>query len=110
MFHFEHDLQLAFVNLNEKFHPTTAFTSTRSLFVYCIVGTSSMVGNQVSNLLREIKYRTHETTHFEPWHIQYLPVRNKLVEIIETQVTETNGDLVEFGKGQTIMTLHFKKG
>ena len=99
-----------FVNLNWKFHPTTEFTPTRSLFVHCNVGTSSMVGNQVTDVLREIKYRTHEATHFEPQHIQYLPVRSKLMEIVETQVTETNGDLVAFGKGQTLLTLHFKKG
>ena len=99
-----------FVNLNLQFHPTTEFTPTCSLFVHCNVGTSSMVGNQVTDLLREIKYRNHETTHFEPLHIQYVPVRSKLLEIVETQVTETNGDLVAFGKGQTLLTLHFKKG
>ena len=99
-----------FVNLNLKFHPTTEFTPSRSLFVHCNVGTSSTVGNQVNDLLREIKYRTHETTHFEPQHIQYLPVRSKLMEIVETQVTETNGDLVAFGTGQILLTLHFKKG
>ena len=60
--------------------------------------------------LREIKYRTHETTYFEPQHIHYLPVRSKLMEIIETQVRETNGDPVAFAKCQTLLTLHFKKG
>ena len=99
-----------FVNLNLKFNPTTEFTPTRPLFVHCNVGTSSMVENQVTDLLREIKYRTHESTHVEPQHIQSLPVRSKLMEIVETQVTETNGDLVAFGKGQTLLTLHFKKG
>ena len=99
-----------FVNWNAKFHPTTEFTPARPLFVHYDVGTSRMVSNQVTDLLREIKYRTHETTHFEPQHIQYLPVRSKLMEIIETQVTETNGDLVAFAKGQTLLTLHFKKG
>ena len=99
-----------FVNLNAKFHPTTEFTPTRSLFVHCDVGTSRMVGNQVTDLLREIKYRPHETTHFEPQHIHYLPVRSKLMEIFETQVTETNGDLVAFAKAQTLLTLPFKKG
>ena len=86
------------------------FAPTRSLFVHCDAGTSRMVGNQVTDLLREIKYRPHETTRFEPQHIHYLPVRSKLMEIIETQVTETNGDLVAFDKGQTLLTLHFKKG
>ena len=98
------------VNLNAKFHPTKEFAPTRSLYVHCDVGTSRMVGNQITDLLREIKYRPHEMTHFEPQHIHYLPVRSGLMEIIETHVTETNEDPVAFAKGQTLLTLHFKKG
>ena len=98
-----------FVNLNEKFRPSTEFAPTRPLHVYCNVGTSSMVGNRVTDLLREIKYHPQNTTHFEPNHIQYLPVRNELVEIIETRMAEINGDLVQFGEGHTILTLHFKR-
>jgi len=66
-----------FVNFNEKFRPSTEFAPTRPLHVYCNVGTSSMVGNRVTDLLREIKYHPQNTTHFEPIHIQYLPVRNE---------------------------------
>ena len=50
--------------------------------------------------------------YFEPLHIQYLPLRNEVVEIIHIQVAETigtGGDLVKFGEGHTIVTLHFKK-
>ena len=99
-----------FVNLNAKFHPTKEFAPTRSLFVHCNAGTSRMVGNQVTDVLREIQYQTNKTTHFEPQHIHYLPVRSGLMEIIETHVTETNDDPVAFAKGQTLLTLHFKKG
>ena len=98
------------VNLNAKFHPTKEFAPTRSLFVHCDAGTSRMVGNQITDLLREIKYRPHEMTHFEPQHIHYVPVRSGLMEIIETHVTETNEDPVAFAKGHTLLTLHFKKG
>ena len=42
-------------------------------------------------------------------HIQYLPVRNEFVEIIETQMAEVNRDLAQLGEGHTILTLHFKK-
>ena len=48
--------------------------------------------------------------YFEPIHIQYIPVRKDLIDIIETQVAETTGELVEFGEGNTIVTLHFKQG
>jgi len=39
-----------FIQLNEKFRPSTEFASTRPLHVYCNVGTSSMVGNRVTDL------------------------------------------------------------
>ena len=98
-----------FVRLNEKFRPSTEFASTCPLHVYCNVGTSSMVGNRVTDLLREIKYHSQNTPHFEPIHIQYLPVRNELVEIVDTQMAEIIGDLAQFGEGHTNLTLHFKR-
>ena len=98
-----------FVNVNDKFRLSSEFPSTRPLHVYCNVGTSSMVGGCITDLLREIKYHPQETTHFEPRHIQYVPVRNEVVEIVETQMAETNRDLVKFGEGHTILTLHFKR-
>ena len=52
-----------FANLNDKFCPLNEFAPTRPLHVYCNVGTSSMVGNHVTELLREIKYHTQENTH-----------------------------------------------
>ena len=85
------------------------FAPTRPLHVYCDVGTSSMVGGRITDLLREIKYHPQNTTHFEPRHIQYVPVRNEVVEIVETQMAEINGDLVKFGEGHTLLTLHFKR-
>ena len=57
----------------------------------------------------EIKYQPKETTHFKPRHIQYVPVRNEVVEIVETRMAETNGELVQFGEGHTFLTLHFKR-
>ena len=87
---------------------------TRSLHVYSDVGSSSMVGNRMTDLLREIKYHREGrgTVYFEPLHIQYLPVRNQVLEIVELQIAETVGsgeDLVKFGPGHSIVTLHFKK-
>ena len=98
-----------FVNLNGTFRVPSEFPAVRPLHVYCDVGTSSMVGGRITDLLREIKYHPKETTHFEPRHIQYVPVRNEVVEIVETQMAEINGDLVTFGEGRTLLTLHFKR-
>ena len=87
---------------------------TRSLHVYSDVAGSSVVGNRVTDLLREIQYKREGrgTMYFEPLHIQYLPLRNEVVEIIHIQVAETIGtgrDLVKFVEGHTMFTLHFKK-
>ena len=100
-----------FVNLNGSFKNVTDSTK-RSLFVYSDVGGSSMVGNQVTDLLREVNYKREGkgTQYFEPLHIQYIPVRKDLIDIIETQVAETTGQLTKFGEGNTIVTLHFKQG
>ena len=70
-----------------------------------------MVGNRATDLLREVKYKREGrgTLYFEPLHIQYLSLRNEVIEIIQMQVAETNGDLVKFGEGNTIVMLHFKK-
>ena len=91
--------------------PGKKWSPERTLFVHCDAATSRMVGSKVSNVLREISYRADgTTTHFEPQHIHYLPVRSGLMEIVETHVTETDDQQVTFGPGSTLLTLHFKKG
>ena len=99
-----------FINLNASFQNVLGSTK-RSLFIYSDVGGSGVVGNQVTDLLREVNYNREGKgyQYFEPLHIQYLPVRKDVVDIIETEVAETTGDLVQFGEGNTIVTLHFKK-
>ena len=99
-----------FINLNASFKNVLGSTK-RSLFVYSDAGGSGVVGNQVTDLLREVNYKREGKgyQYFEPLHIQYIPVRKDVVDIIETEVAETTGDLVEFGEGNTIVTLHFKK-
>ena len=86
-------------------------SSKRSLFVFSDAGGSGVVGNQVTDLLREVNYKREGKgyQYFEPLHIQYIPVCKDVVDIIETEVAETKGELVQFGEGNTIVTLHFKK-
>ena len=99
-----------FTNLNVAFRSVVG-EPTRSLHVYSDVAGSSIVGYRVTELLREVKYKREGrgTIYVEPLHIQYIPLRNEMIEIVQTQVAETNGDLVKFGEGNTIVTLHFKK-
>ena len=96
-----------YVNLNNAFR-TVVRNPTRSLHVYSNVGGSSIVGNQVTDLLQEVQYKREGkgSTFFELLHVQNLPVRNEYIEMIESQVAETDGDLMNFGEGYTIITLH----
>ena len=107
---FSYHCNWRFINLNAAFQAIVGATS-RSLFVYSDVGGSGVVGNQVTDLLREVNFirRGFGIQYFEPLHIQYIPVRKDLIDIIETQVAETTGELVDFGEGNTIVTLHFKQ-
>ena len=110
-YRFSYNCNWRFINLNAAFQAIVRSTS-RSLFVYSDVGGSGVVGNQVTDLLREVNFirRGFGVQYFEPLHIQYIPVRKDLIDIIETQVAETTGELVDFGEGNTIVTLHFKQG
>ena len=99
-----------FTNLNTAFRSIVG-EPTRSLHVYSDVTGSIVVGNRVTDLLREVMYQRkgRGSVYFEPIHIQYIPLRQEVVDIVETNVAETNGDLTKFGPGNTIVTLHFKK-
>ena len=98
------------INLEEAFETLFGATSC-SLFVYSDVGSSGVVGNQVTDLIREINFvrKGVGSWCFELLHVQYIPVRKDTIDIIETQVAETTGELTKFGPGNTIVTLHFKK-
>ena len=58
-----------FTNLNVAFRSVMK-EPTRSLHIYSDVGGSSMVGNRMTDLLREIKYRREGRgkVYFEPTH------------------------------------------
>jgi len=99
-----------FLNLNKAFESVIG-SSSHSLLIYSNVGGGSVVGNQVTDLLREVNLirRGEGTQYFEPVHVQYIPVRKEVLDIIEVQVAEATGELTTFGAGNTIATLHFMK-
>ena len=77
------------------------------VFVYSNVGQSTVTGDQVTDLLREIPMDPMVMS-YEPVNPLYLPVRTDVMDIIEVLLTEHNGDLVNFVRGVTRLTLHFK--
>ena len=99
-----------FINLNKAFQ-TMVGSTVRPLLVYSDVCRSGVVGNQMTDVLREIQYerKGKGSQYFEPLHIKYIDVRKEVLDIIETQVAETTATLTQFGKDETIVTLHFKE-
>ena len=105
-------LDWVFMNLDRSFEEafgshTHTVVPKRSLYVYSSVGQSVIMGNQITDLLREVPYNPEEH-YFEPKHIQHIPVRSDVLDIIETQVAENTGALTDFTSGVTTVTLHFK--
>ena len=76
-----------FIHLNQAFRSVMG-SSTRTLHVYSDIGGSRIVGGQVTDLLREVQYKKQGrgTVYFEPLHIQYIPLRNGVVDRIESQI------------------------
>lgn len=100
-----------FTNLNQAYQKVVGRPS-RTLHVYTDAAASSMVGQGIFDLIREVEY-TNEgvgTRYFEPRHLQYHPIRVNRMETIEVEVSETNGQLVKFNPGSTptILTLEFR--
>jgi hypothetical protein len=62
-------------------------------------------------LLREVNYQRkgEGIQYFEPLHIQFILFRKDVLDIIETQVSETTGELTDFSEGDTIVTLYLKR-
>ena len=78
---------------------------TRTLRVY-----STMVGNQVSDVLREVNFDSTKEgqQYFEPKHRQYLQVRQQEYEVMEIALDDLNGVPVKLGPGVTSVVLHFR--
>ena len=105
-----------FINLDESYRKAFGGVSETVLvsapprgpmYLYSNVGRSTIMGNRVTDLLIEIPHDLTKMS-YEPFHIQYKPVRSNLVDIIETQLAENDGKLVDFVSGVTSVTLHFK--
>lgn len=105
-------VQWRFTHLNRIFDHATK-RHKRTLYVYSNVGASTIVGDQVVSLLREVDYDPRQAQtdqfHFEPNMIQYHDVLSSDMEILEVQITEIDNTLLDFGQGTTTVVLHFKK-
>ena len=83
---------------------------TRTLRVYSNANTSTMVGNQVSDVLREVNFDSTKEgqQYFEAKYRQYLQVRQQEYEVMEIALDDLNGVPVKLGPGVTSVVLHFR--
>jgi len=72
------------------------------------VGKSVITGDNVTDLLRQVPYNP-EKIGFEPKHIQYIPLRSDVMDIVEVQDSESDGSLTDLDTGDGVVTLHFKQ-
>ena len=83
---------------------------TRTLRVYSIANTSTMVGNQVSDVLREVNFDSTKEgqQYFEPKHRQYLQVRHQEYEVMAIALDDLIGVPVKLRPGVTSVVLHLR--
>ena len=104
------DLSWTFINLRYQSHAKG--NEIRSLYVYSSLCEPQMMGSDKSDLLRQVVYNpTLKGGYlYEPHNIQYVGLRQNRIEVIETEIGEVDEDsLAKFHKGNTTITVHFKK-
>ena len=86
-----------FTNLNTAYDKLRGHPA-RTLMIYSDVAASSIVGGQITDLLREVPYNRQErgTMYIEPWHYQFRSIRSNIMETIEISINEQNGTFVAF--------------
>ena len=81
----------------------------KCLLLYSDVVRSNLVGDTEHPLVREVAYKCYGlgSVYFEPLHVQWMPVLRLYMDMIEVQLAESNGALLKFGPGKTIVTFRF---
>ena len=83
----------------------------RTLRAFSNVNASSLIGNQVTDVLREVNLAGAVQGHlyFEPKHRQYLNVRQQEFEVLEIILDDLKGQHPKLGLGVTSVVLHFRQ-
>ena len=99
-----------FVHLNDSFHQMRMHPQ-RALHMYSDAALSMILGNQMENLLSVINFEGQGKgcVLFELKQVQYHPIKNEFMKMLEFQIRDTEGVPVHFEKGRTVVTLHFKR-
>ena len=99
-----------FNNLNALFN-THVGTVKQSVMIYCDAVESTIVGAQRHSLLRkvELERKGEGRVTIEPYHREWLRVRNQHLESIEVSLATPDGSLLVLSPGKTIITLSFQQ-
>ena len=99
-----------FSGLNQQIYEAT-FDPNRTLYVYTDLAETQIVGASETDLLREVVFKINQGGKylFEPINLQYLPIRKNVFDTVEVGISETDGTQVNFAKGPTILTVHFRR-
>ena len=89
-----------------------AFTATMGHpLLYSGVVRSNAVGDTEHPLVQEVLYKSDGsgTLYFEPQQVQWMPLGRPYLDVIEVQLADSQGSLVNFGSGKTIITFQLWK-
>ena len=81
------------------------------MYVYSDVNASAVLGDQITDFICEVNYKREGkgNYYFEPSHLQYKPLRKQLLDIIQVQVSEGTGHLVQFWKRRNDRDISFQE-
>ena len=99
-----------FQNLNVLFN-THVGTVKQTVMIYCDAVESTIVGSQRHSLLRkvELERKGEGRATIEPYHREWIRVRNQHIESIEVSLATPDGSLLVLSPGKTIITLGFQQ-
>ena len=65
----------------------------------------------MTDFIREVEHASkfRGRVQYEPLHLQFIPIRRNVIDVIEVQVGETNGKGANFAGGSVILTLKFER-
>ena len=99
-----------FSNLNALFN-TQVGAIRQSVMVYCDAVETTVVGEQRHSLLRkvELERKGEGRATIEPFHREWIRVRNHHIESIEISIATPSGALLVLPPGKSIVTLGFQQ-
>ena len=92
-----------FLNFNQAFAQAVG-TSSQMLLVYSDVVQGNAVGDKEHPLIQQVAYKDDGSFNFEPQQVQWMPLGRRYLDVIEVQIGSSQGVLVDFGSGKTIVT------